>query len=72
MVKQLLTPRRIWHNYRRKNTDGLPGTMLILWSICTYTGHYAAQIADMSQVESHSVSTQSYRYDLSHLIAEHN
>jgi hypothetical protein len=25
---------RIWHNYRRKNTDGLPGTMLILWSIC--------------------------------------
>ncbi|KAL5120821.1 hypothetical protein ACEQ8H_001302 [Pleosporales sp. CAS-2024a] len=25
---------RIWHNWRRKNTDGLPGMMLILWSIC--------------------------------------
>ncbi|KAH3919607.1 hypothetical protein HBI56_028930 [Parastagonospora nodorum] len=25
---------QIWHNWRRKNTDGLPGSMLILWSIC--------------------------------------
>jgi len=29
-----LTPPRIWHNYRRKSTEGLPGIMLILWSIC--------------------------------------
>ncbi|KAI0624893.1 pq loop repeat protein [Pyrenophora tritici-repentis] len=29
-----LTQPRIWHNYRRKSTEGLPGTMLILWSIC--------------------------------------
>ncbi|KAF1838237.1 PQ-loop-domain-containing protein [Decorospora gaudefroyi] len=25
---------QIWHNWRRKNTEGLPGMMLILWSIC--------------------------------------
>lgn len=25
---------QIWHNWRRKSTEGLPGTMLILWSIC--------------------------------------
>ncbi|KAI9832141.1 MAG: hypothetical protein M1819_004492 [Sarea resinae] len=25
---------RIWSNYRRKNTEGLPGAMLFLWSIC--------------------------------------
>jgi len=25
---------QIWHNYRRKSTEGLPGSMLILWSIC--------------------------------------
>ncbi|KAF2439749.1 hypothetical protein P171DRAFT_369166, partial [Karstenula rhodostoma CBS 690.94] len=25
---------RIWHNWRRKNTDGLPGTMLMLWASC--------------------------------------
>ncbi|KAI8937895.1 hypothetical protein NX059_005580 [Plenodomus lindquistii] len=25
---------RIWHNWRRKSTEGLPGIMLILWSIC--------------------------------------
>ncbi|KAL7770769.1 hypothetical protein CFE70_000708 [Pyrenophora teres f. teres 0-1] len=30
-----LTQPRIWHNYRRKSTEGLPGTMLILWSIST-------------------------------------
>ncbi|KAJ4984439.1 hypothetical protein SVAN01_10074 [Stagonosporopsis vannaccii] len=29
-----LTQGRIWHNYRRKSTEGLPGSMLILWSIC--------------------------------------
>ncbi|KAH8725474.1 hypothetical protein GQ44DRAFT_772141 [Phaeosphaeriaceae sp. PMI808] len=34
MRKQWLTFPRIWHNWRRKNTDGLPGSMLILWSIC--------------------------------------
>ncbi|KAF2680525.1 hypothetical protein K458DRAFT_392867 [Lentithecium fluviatile CBS 122367] len=25
---------RIWHNYRRKNTEGLPGVMLMLWASC--------------------------------------
>lgn len=25
---------QIWHNWRRKSTEGLPGSMLILWSIC--------------------------------------
>lgn len=25
---------QIWHNWRRKNTDGLPGTMLMLWASC--------------------------------------
>ncbi|KAF9732749.1 hypothetical protein PMIN01_09607 [Paraphaeosphaeria minitans] len=29
-----LTDRRIWHNWRRKNTDGLPSTMLMLWASC--------------------------------------
>ncbi|USP75028.1 pq loop repeat-containing protein [Curvularia clavata] len=29
-----LTWPRIWHNWRRKSTEGLPGSMLILWSIC--------------------------------------
>ncbi|KAF2634035.1 hypothetical protein P280DRAFT_524513 [Massarina eburnea CBS 473.64] len=25
---------KIWHNWRRKNTDGLPGAMLMLWAGC--------------------------------------
>lgn len=25
---------QIWHNWRRKNTDGLPGLMLMLWASC--------------------------------------
>ncbi|KAF2728778.1 PQ-loop-domain-containing protein [Polyplosphaeria fusca] len=25
---------QIWYNWRRKNTDGLPGTMLMLWASC--------------------------------------
>ncbi|KAF1967939.1 hypothetical protein BU23DRAFT_279571 [Bimuria novae-zelandiae CBS 107.79] len=32
--ERTLTDRRIWHNWRRKNTDGLPGTMLMLWASC--------------------------------------
>ncbi|KAF2107753.1 hypothetical protein BDV96DRAFT_294295 [Lophiotrema nucula] len=29
-----LTDRRIWHNWHRKSTDGLPGAMLMLWASC--------------------------------------
>ncbi|KZF22967.1 hypothetical protein L228DRAFT_268333 [Xylona heveae TC161] len=29
----LLIPQ-IWYNFRRKNTDGLPGPMVLLWAIC--------------------------------------
>lgn len=25
---------QIWYNWRRKNTDGLPGLMLLLWALC--------------------------------------
>ncbi|KAF2743303.1 hypothetical protein M011DRAFT_480875 [Sporormia fimetaria CBS 119925] len=25
---------QIWHNWRRKSTEGLPGLMLMLWSVC--------------------------------------
>lgn len=25
---------QLWYNYRRKNTDGLPVSMMFLWAIC--------------------------------------
>ncbi|PGH05935.1 hypothetical protein AJ80_08247 [Polytolypa hystricis UAMH7299] len=25
---------QIWHNWRRKKTDGLPATMMFLWAVC--------------------------------------
>lgn len=38
-AKHPLTRRRIWTNWRRKSTEGLPGSMLILWSICATLQH---------------------------------
>ena len=32
--ENLLTMWRIWHNWRRKKTDGLPGLMIMLWASC--------------------------------------
>lgn len=27
---------QIWYNWRRKNTDGFPATMMFLWALCMY------------------------------------
>ncbi|KAF2259406.1 hypothetical protein CC78DRAFT_585976 [Lojkania enalia] len=32
---------KIWHNWRRKNTDGLPAVMLMLWATCTTSPYWA-------------------------------
>ena len=29
----LIVALRIWHNYREKKTDGLPGLMMFLWAM---------------------------------------
>ncbi|CAI7589676.1 unnamed protein product [Penicillium pancosmium] len=26
---------QIWYNWRRKNTDGFPATMMFLWALCS-------------------------------------
>lgn len=27
---------QIWHNWRKKSTEGLPGLMLFMWAICMW------------------------------------
>ncbi|EKV12600.1 hypothetical protein PDIG_32280 [Penicillium digitatum PHI26] len=31
---------QIWYNWRRKNTDGLPATMMFLWASCEFRRHF--------------------------------